>query len=59
VEEGQLLRPVRRVVGRVDVQHHPLAPGLELLEPLLLEIPEQAAAINLALPTATDRGSLR
>jgi hypothetical protein len=42
VEERELLGPVGRIVGGVDVEHHHLGIGRQRLDPALFELLEQA-----------------
>jgi hypothetical protein len=41
VEERQLLRPVGRIVGAVDVEHYYLGVGRQRIDPALFELLEQ------------------
>jgi hypothetical protein len=41
VEERQLLRPVGRILGAVDVEHYHLGVGRQSIDPALFELLEQ------------------
>jgi hypothetical protein len=42
VEERELLGPVGRIVGGIDVEHHHFGIGRQRLDPALFELLEQA-----------------